>query len=761
MARMHRFGFCLQFLRGRGRAPSRLTMKRRLFWALVLFGGGPISWADQASVRISVEVQGGECEGVARRLSSAGKSLWEGTSKFPSVLELPSLESASRFEVSCPGFWGPSLELPVGGNGGAETSLRLVPAGSVVGKLTAAPEVPLPTALSVRIVRPRSGVGQAKQPLLQTCEVEGLSFRCPLPAQKLDGALIAPGFAPFYFWGLEVKRSVAQNLGSIRLAEGASVAGWVVAPSPGPFPIIVEIAPETTGWISDPAAQRARLLTAHQAADERGFFQLSGLAGGAFRLRAKRADGAQSDRMIEVRDGEEYLLAQPLQLDLPITFEAIVTPAIASGRPLLCLLERVAPRSNVVEHVARAKVDLGGNCAAEKIESGRYTFRVVDDAGNTFHVSEVEVEPGLALLSVVLDLVEVHGVVTFGDGEPFQGEIIFGGKHRQPNVSVSSDEEGRFTAVLPRDGEWPIDVVDQDSTHRGPTVDVQRRLDREPTWIDIELPGAVLTGTVREKGKPVADAIVLARRSKEGRLKTEAHTKSRKDGTFRLRGVRPGELELRGYTQTSASRWIALQLTPQEKSAEIDLDLSAQIEVAVEILGPRGSVSGAYVQAFPVIQGNSKGWVHRGTTDVNGQLAWNDVDGLADALDFLIVAAGYGTRLLRVPLVPKSKVPLRIALDDARGALVLGKSAFAEGQDLLSAGARISVSAIVSTLNSNRPRRRRQRRIDSGRPNPWHLFPLSRDPGLLFFWRTPRKREPISGGDAPQWRVCKGYRPGT
>lgn len=576
-------------------------------------------------------------------------------------------------------------------------SREMVATGSIHGKALWQQNGPSPKSLAVRFLRPGLN-GSVRPAVLSFCSLEGRSFRCDLPVETLDLAIVAPGFAPVYLWSLEVKRGVDRDLGTIRLSVGASVAGWVITPTTGTSPVKIRIAPEVTGWRSDPAAERAGLRSTETQADDRGFFQLTGLAPGAYRLTAERPDLAQAAMSIELRKGEERLLPQPLRLDPPITLAAFVQPTEAAGKALTCILEREVPRTNVIQEVARGKVGTDGECSASNLEPGRHTFRVVDSSHSTFYVSEIEVEPGMAPLSIDLDFVEVEGRVTVGDSDPLQGSVIFGTLNRQPNVTTESDEEGRFANLLPRGGEWPLDVVDAEGTYHAPTVDIRRRADGKPSWVDVKLPDTAISGTVREKGEPVADAIVLAQRQEDKKLRREAFTRSRKDGTFRLRGVRPGDFLLRAYTQTSSSRWRELHLGEDEKPGEIDLVLNRQIEVTVRVLGLQGPISGASVVAFPVIHGKTESWTHRGVTEADGQFAWTDVDGEAEGLDVLVIAAGYGVRMLRASLAGASGAPLAIRLDPPKGSLLVNGEALAADPLLAMEGAQIPLTVVLSNF---------------------------------------------------------------
>ncbi len=575
----------------------------------------------------------------------------------------------------------------------------MVATGSIHGKALWPTNGPSPKSLTARFLPPDRS-GSARQVMLSPCTLEKSAFRCDLPTGMLDLALMAPGFAPAYFWGLEVNRGVDRDLGPVRLSVGASVAGWIITPTKGTSPVKIRIAPETTGWQSDPAADRSGLRSTETQVDDRGFFQLTGLAPGAYRLTAERPDLAKTGMSIELREGEERLLPQPLRLDPPITLTAFIRPAEAGGKALTCILEREVPRANVIQEVARGKVDPSGECSASKLEPGRYTFRVIDRSNSTFYVSEVEIESGMAPLSIDLDFVEVEGRVSVGDSDPLQGSVIFGTLNRQPNVTTESDEEGKFNTVLPRGGEWPLDVVDAEGTYHAPTVDIRRRADGKPSWVDVKLPDTAISGTVREKGEPVADAIVLAQRQDDKKLRREAFTRSRKDGTFRLRGVRPGDFLLRAYTQTSASRWRELHLGEDEKPGEIDLVLNRQIEVTVRVLGPQGPITGASVVAFPVIHGKTESWTHRGVTEADGQFTWTDVDGEAEGLDVLVIAAGYGVRLHRVSLAGANGAPLAIPLDPAKGSLLVNGGILSADPLLVMGGAQIPLTVVLSNFLS-------------------------------------------------------------
>jgi hypothetical protein len=308
--------------------------------------------------------QGG-CKGTLRRVSSAGETLWERPASFPAKIDLPPAETPTRLELSCAGFWSAPLELPAGVSGDGFAT-AVFPGGSIRGRIVLPDSAPRPAGLAVRL-RPPPGAGPTRLLLLSPCTLQNASFFCPLPAGKLDLSLVADGFAPAYLWGVEVKSGGDHDVGPVRLAAGASIAGWVIVPSPSQEAVTAEVAPETTGWLGDPAASKQMSLRAARAStDARGFFQLTGLAAGTYRLVAARSDLAPVDLPVELEEGKELVLSEPVRLSPPVTLEAFVHPPEADGQPLSGILEREVPRTNVFEQVTRRPVGPDGSWTAAR-----------------------------------------------------------------------------------------------------------------------------------------------------------------------------------------------------------------------------------------------------------------------------------------------------------------------------------------------------------------------------------------------------------
>ena len=162
--------------------------------------------------------------------------------------------------------------------------------------------------------------------------------------------------------------------------------------------------------------------------------------------------------------------------------------------------------------------------------------------------------------------------------------------------------------------------------------------------------------------------------------------------------MRPGDFLLRAYTQASSSRWRELHLGEDEKPGQIDLVLNRQVEVKVRVLGPQGPISGASVVAFPVIHGKTEPWTHRGVTEADGQFAWTDVDGEAEGLDVLVLAAGYGVRMFRASLAGANGAPLAIRIDPAKGSLWVNGGILSADSLLAVEGAQIPFTVVLSNF---------------------------------------------------------------
>jgi hypothetical protein len=169
---------------------------------------------------------------------------------------------------------------------------------------------------------------------------------------------------------------------------------------------------------------------------------------------------------------------------------------------------------------------------------GLFRIQVGDDEGNRYGGATVEVEPGdSGLVAVPLAIVLVRGELRLG-AEPLAGTLAFGGANGSQRARLTADEEGAFSGVLPRDGEWVVEIQAEE-----PPLDTTRRVDvvvgsDGAADLLVELEDTELVGrVVSAEGLAIPDAQV-----KVDVFSEVVSLRARSDvaGEFRFRGLPAG-----------------------------------------------------------------------------------------------------------------------------------------------------------------------------------------------------------------------------
>src|SRR6185436_4006934 len=165
--------------------------------------------------------------------------------------------------------------------------------------------------------------------------------------------------------------------------------------------------------------------------------------------------------------------------------------------------------------VFEGNVETDGNLVVASQSPGRYRIGILDSLGNRLAASEVTLDgPGVPPQRIVVRLVTLEGTLRLGQ-EPLAASLWFGGRSGAIRVRLESDEEGRFHGILPREGDWSLDVESsQPRLRTRARIDVLANRAGKAT-ADIVLPDTRVFGTVVDtKGKPVprADVLVMTER---------------------------------------------------------------------------------------------------------------------------------------------------------------------------------------------------------------------------------------------------------
>lgn len=498
--------------------------------------------------------------------------------------------SGYRLEVESAAYWAAPIvlsePLPVG-----PLKIPLFERGDIVFA-----EVP-PAAgneappLPIYIEVSSTPLPQEKEQLKKTrlsCRQAGDKWTCPAPALQLDLRLDKEGHVPRYVWGARVEKGKKLDLGRLLFQRGASIAGFVTVDAGAPLGTRLVLEPAGAWLVQE--TRRRELHQVSAVANERGFFQLQGVAPGGYRIEATREGLTPAELTpVEVLEGRETSLAAPIHLPLPAILELHVSPPLGPlGKPWKVRLLRTSPGSNVAAETIEGECDERGVFTSQALRPAMYILDIANPDGEKTGAGDdsvwltqfVELLPGQESLYVDIPVIEVEGTFKAGD-DPLQGRLIFGGFHGSPHVVMWSNEDGEFAGTLPREGEWKLDAEVNGQLLSLAQVTVERRGGR-PARVEVRLPDTRFHGRVTHKGKPI-EGVELWGLSTEPGKRARFDCTTDKEGRFDLRGAHPGRY---GLTASSARlRLGAPKLFVEIHEGVEDPELEIELEGFVKIEG--------------------------------------------------------------------------------------------------------------------------------------------------------------------------------
>jgi Carboxypeptidase regulatory-like domain len=585
--------------------------------------------------------------------------------------------SAWRATVEAPGFWTAPRVLTAG-PAEAEQRLDLLPAGTIEGEIAVPPGQEMPREMTLRF-QSAPAAARALSEVSEICPLDGRRLRCTLPVGTLDLHLRARGFVTQHRWGAEIAAGRTLQLGTLRLQPGASVVGWITAPERD-FRFAecsVELAPLAAGAATlAEDVEREGSLTQKEKVNPRGFFEMTGVPPGSYRLIARHPAYAVSRvAPVEVMPGAETHVP-PIELLRParlaVQLEPPIDPYGNAWKVELLRSEVPGSADLVVQSVASAE----GAWQAPDLEPGPYVLRVHGSYASVWKQEEVEVEPDAAPYWIRLPVVRVQGEVAMG-GEPLRALLWFGGRHGAVKVAAKSDEDGRFEVTLPeREKPWRVDVVNEPLGIRGlvPSLLVRKSAGQSAARVAIDLPDTAVRGeVVDESGRPVPGARVRAGAEALGELlETKA---SQPEGRFELRGLELGEWLLEAtdgrFDTGSSSEALSLQLASRDQKVEdVRLVLRQRIKLSGLVVGPTGQgVPVASILAFIEQEHRELALLTpQALTDVGGQFTLGLPAGTAGVV-LTVFPPGFAATQMRIDA--RRSEPLVIPVHPAGGTVVV------------------------------------------------------------------------------------------
>ncbi|NJL29385.1 MAG: carboxypeptidase regulatory-like domain-containing protein [Thermoanaerobaculia bacterium] len=615
--------------------------------------------------------------------SGDAKKEWSLQAPWHGELDLQ-LDRPWQLHAKASGFWAQSVSIGPG-TGSAQLELSLLPAGVVAGKLHPPEGTVLPQALTLKISPPPPRRGEERSPIPTTelsCPITEGAFACVLPAGALDLKLQAGTWAPHYFWAAAIAAGHTADLGTLRLRSGASLVGWVEvagqhAAAERP---VVELKLPMMGERFDPREEtRQGLRSVTQKVDERGFFQLVGLAPGGYLLTATTAGFALPEPLlVDVLADRETVLKDPITL-LPMQpLEVWIEPPLGpGGAPWQVQAGKERATIPVVDILAKSPASSEGFWRSQALAPGTYRLSISDAAGSTWYEQEVRLDAVGSPLNIEIPLIAIAGRVTRGD-EPVAAIVAFGTTQGRPQIRIATNEEGEFAGYLPRDGEWPVEVVfgERDGVVQAiEPVSIEKPGGGEPAWVEIALPDTELLVRVVEGDEvPIAGANILVLRNREqGGRRREAMSRSDENGELTLRGLSEGEILLQAKVLEKSSPWTLAELREGRSGATVVLRLAEQVEITGRVFSPAGPSAGAKVVGMPGGTANGMAFWAQAVTAGDGSFTL-EAPGDALWLDVVVVPPGLPVRLVRIALTQKKKLSLDLQVSAQGGDLLIGEA---------------------------------------------------------------------------------------
>lgn len=625
-----------------------------------------------------------------------------------------SADSAWSLSVTCPRMWAPEVRLEPGTDEEV-VHFSLLATGEIAGRLVSAGrELNAGGALEVRLqASGKDDLTWRSADVL--CPLTDGEFRCEIPAVGLDARFTLEGYAPHYTWGLRIPAGETVDLGDFEQVEGASVTGTVIDPrGRGPavdpeseIELLVEQLVEEMP--AEPERERLQLRAARATADERGFFQVIGLAPGRYELTALLANHSPAHVSPIVLDvGEEHLIERPISLQPLVTLEVFVDPSHdVAGQPWQLRVlgnERPNAGGTLRDEIAKGSATLAGYWSHDGFATGNYLVRVEDAAGSIWSDTRVELIPGLGPLTIQLPAVAVEGEVWLRDA-PVAAEIYFGTSTGIPSVRIESDDEGKFSGVLPREGEWPLEIRLAGRPPQALDPVEVRREAGGVAELSLRLPDTRLTGEVVDgDGEPAAGVHVFVIREQakasalerevgiEHRRRREISVTSDRDGQFEIDALQPGQLAVFAHDSTRTSEWLEVELGEGSPTPPLRLVVRERAQVTGRVLSTQGPIAGAVVIGF------SRGRLApidpfaQGVTGADGRFTFEVTRG-TDVVDLFVTSPDHDVLMRRVSL---SAQPLEITVTRNGGRLLLESPQ--QGATLFHSGAELPLDNLLSLL---------------------------------------------------------------
>lgn len=636
-----------------GRA-SILTAAAFVMAAAVLADGNPQVVPLRVSVVRAGATQPASNESIPLRVSARGFE--RVIDVVDGVAEVLVPTGVVHAEPASDDYWSATTAVHVQTEG-QTLAVSLVPAGTVRVRFLEPKELREP----LRLLFERTSDGEPASGSSR-CRHRSDAWLCTVPAGTFDLRLRATGFVTAYTWGTTVAAGKTTDLGDVRLQPGASVVGRV--------DVAKLSAAEVQRTTVTALAASERVPTPVSApVNARGIFHLDGVAPGTYALKAGAPGYLGIAIPVDVIEGRESSLLEPLRLERPAALQfALTPPQTSAGKRWHVRLDRISEARREPAVATESAADADGQWLWRGVP-GTYEMTVQTPEGDAVHWQRVALAPEGTLLAVPIDLEDVSGRVTLG-GEPLQATLHFGSEGHYHRVTVRSDEDGRFTATVPRRTDpWRVTVVSD-------VPSLRRTIEVDPaSFIEIDLPDRRVTGTIVDpQGAPVENAIVnLDPAGGDARIQVNATA----GGLFEATGLPLDRYEISVDAWPMESDPVEVSFGENEKEKRVALVTRPARLLRGRVVSRGRPLAGAQVHPVPV--GGAR-YARTYDTGEDGTFAAS-MPKDARLADVAVSLPGFAHAIGRVAIRPESLLTIQLQQNGGTMIADVPRSMFTAGGD--------------------------------------------------------------------------------
>lgn len=648
----------------------------------MLLAGMTLALAGGASVAspVTVQIVGGEPATIVRiEAKSTVGELARTVTLANGRTALFELTPGAAWELtaSAAGFWASPVDLRE--HPGKEATISLWPAGVLMAAVRPPAATKAPSGVEIRLTRSERALGPRREPpdVEFSCPVGDISaVMCAVPAGLWDIRVKAPGYVPRYFWGRELRANEKLTLGDIDLKAGSSILGRLTTEDGSADPhsarVTLTPAPQANAGSANIPTQLQRLGVS-TVINQFGYFQFDGVAPGSYVILATQM-GFEGQAAIELAQQQVLELREPLVMLRPLQIGLAIDPPTdpIGGRWTVVLM---GVRNGNLETISEGLAAEDGAWLSQGVTAGQYTVQVRSGT-NSLAWKTLEVSRDIHDFEIELQFIVADGKVEIRD-EPFAADLWFGGRHGEERVQAQADEDGRFSVVLPHDGQWKVDVkgLKRRVDARGLEVTVKPTRNSRRAEIVISLPSTLIRGFVRDASmRPVEGATVtLVPLDGSGRVNTIITDVL---GVFEVEGAPEGTFSIEATAGVKASERKELMVSEDLTPPELELILRDRRQLTGRVTSWSGPVAGAWVLAIPMTAGGGLAAMAtpQARTDADGAFRV-DLPPDAARLRFVVTMPGY-TLAMKTVQLSDGMTSTGIALDQVGGRVELERSQF-------------------------------------------------------------------------------------